>query len=217
MIERMEKMNIIYKIASIALFIIITHFAYAQEITVKPNKIEDLKKKTRKDLINLAIKYINDPDFKQINYDRIKVMASATKMYVVFDASVRYVPVLTSYYAPVYVDLVNPKVSIKEVSNSGFFSTIFYESGTLYKNQIKSILGTIAKSKDSYILPNGVVTDSMFVNIKEVYGHYDVEINSEKATYTCKVEKVGAKVYDVAKSEGVRSPIFGSKSFTEIK
>ncbi len=183
--------------------------------TVQQMGIADLKKLSRKELIDRAVRHINDPEFKMVNYDRIKVMANSSKMYVTFDVAVRYIPVLTSYYIPVYVDMVNQKISIKEISNSGFFSSVFYDSPKLYEKQVKSVIDDIVKSPDgSQLLPEKKVTDNTTVTIREVYGHFEVEVESPGKITTCKIDKVSGKLSAISNSV---LPAKKENSFSEIK
>ena len=207
------------------LFVLISHTGFAQQPKTTPQKsttststsmkgIDDLKKMTRKELIDRAIKHINDPEFKPLHYDRIKVMANATKMYVIFDVSARYVPVLTSYYIPVYVDMVNQKVTIKEVSNSGFFSSIFYDNPKTYEKQVKLIVDALNKSGDTTFLPQKKLTDDITMTIREVYGHFEVEVESLTRVSACKIDKVSYKLYDIGHTA---LPPKKENAFTEIK
>ncbi len=196
------------------LLILVSQYGFAQDKTLQKKGIDDLKKLSRKELIDRAVKHINDPEFKAAHYDRIKVMANATKMYVIFDISARYVPVLTSYYVPVYVDMVNQKVTIKEVSNSGFFSTIFYDNPKLYEKQVKSIIENINKSGDTTLLPQRKLTEDRTLNIREVYGHFEVEIESEEKVSTFDVDKVSGKLSNI---HHTILPAKKENAFTEIK
>ncbi|HVD98819.1 MAG TPA: hypothetical protein VNB90_11500 [Cytophagaceae bacterium] len=188
--------------------------ASQQKSLTQPKGIDDLKKLSRKELIDRAIIHINDPEFKVANYDRIKVMANATKMYAIFDVSARYVPVLTSYYIPVYVDLVNQKVTIKEVSNSGFFSSTFYDSPKLYEKQVKWIVDNINKSGDTTFLPEKKVSDDRTLTIREVYGHFEVEVESPTQVSTCNIDKVSGKLSQISHNP---LPPKKENSFVEIK
>ncbi len=185
-----------------------------QKGPVQMKGIDDLKKMTRLELIDRAVRHINDPEFKKANYDRIKVTANATKMYVVFDVSVRYIPVLTSYYIPVYVDMVNQKVTIKEVSNSGFFSSVFYDSPKLYEKQIKEILDDFNKSGDTTFLPQKKVTEDITMTIREIYGHFEVEVETPAKIQTCKIDKVSGKLSDISRTA---LPPKKENAFVEIK
>lgn len=188
--------------------------AEQQKSLTQKKGIDELKKMTRKELIDRAIVHINDPEFKVANYDRVKVMANSTKMYVIFDVSVRYVPVLTSYYIPVYVDMVNQQVTIKEVSNSGFFSSIFYDNPKAYEKQIKAMIDNINKSGDTTLLPQKVVTPDRTVTIREVYGHFNVEVESPARISTFEVDKVSGKLSRISHTD---LPPKKENAFTEIK
>jgi hypothetical protein len=172
-----------------------THFIFSQD------KAEELKKKGRAALIDMAVALINDPDFHKENYDRIKVMTGKNKMYVIFDVSVRYIPVITSYYIPVHVDLVNPRVAIKEISNSGFFSSNFYDNPKSFEKQVKFVINGINKSIESNMLPEGKVTDDITINIREVFGYYEVELTSETKIFNCKIDKVTARLFGASQSD----------------
>jgi hypothetical protein len=172
-----------------------THFLLSQD------KAEELKKKGRVALIDMAVALINDPDFHKENYDRIKVMTGKNKLYVTFDVSVRYIPVITSYYIPVHVDLVNPRVAIKEISNSGFFSSNFYDSPKSFDKQVKFVINGINKSIESNMLPEGKVTDDITINIREVFGYYEVELISETKIFNCKIDKVTSRLFGASQSD----------------
>ena len=172
-----------------------THFLLSQD------KAEELKKKGRAALIDMAVALINDPDFHKENYDRIKVMTGKNKVYVIFDVSVRYIPVITSYYIPVHVDLVNPRVAIKEISNSGFFSSNFYDSPKSFEKQVKFVINGINKSIESNMLPEGKVTDDITINIREVFGYYEVELTSATKIFNCKIDKVTARLFGASQSD----------------
>ena len=172
-----------------------THFLLSQD------KAEELKKKGRAALIDMAVVLINDPDFHKENYDRIKVMTGKNKLYVTFDVSVRYIPVITSYYIPVHVDLVNPRVAIKEISNSGFFSSNFYDSPKSFDKQVKFVINGINKSIESNMLPEGKVTDDITINIREVFGYYEVELISETKIFNCKIDKVTSRLFGASQSD----------------
>jgi hypothetical protein len=110
--------------------------------------------------------------------------------------------------------MVNQAVTIKEVSNSGFFSSVFYDNPKAYEKQIKAIIDNLNKSGDTTFLPQKVVTPDRTVTIREVYGHFNVEVESATKLSTCEVDKVSGKL---AKISHTALPPKKENAFTEIK
>ncbi|HSZ24696.1 MAG TPA: hypothetical protein VK766_03205 [Cytophagaceae bacterium] len=184
-------------LALVLLLLVNVHLVSSQD----NKKVEDLKKLGRKALIDRAVEIINDKDFHKENYDRTKVMVGQNKLYVIFDVSVRYIPVITSFYIPVYVDVLNNRMSVKEVSNSGFFSTNFYDTPSLYTKQVNFVINAINKSIESNMLPEGKVTEDITINIREVFAYYEVELISKTKNFYCRIDKVSGRLFEASSTD----------------
>jgi hypothetical protein len=112
------------------------------------------------------------------------------------------------------VDLITPRVAIKELSNSGFFSSNFYDSPKSFEKQVNFVINGINKSIESNMLPEGKVTDDITINIREVFGYYEVELTSATKIFNCKIDKVTARLFGASQTD---APPKKENTLVEIK
>jgi hypothetical protein len=163
----------------------------------QPMDLEELKKKSRIEIIEMAVKQLNDPAFKKESYDRIQVMAGDHKLYVIFDVSICYIPKGKSWYGSIYVDIPGRQISKSVFSNEAPSSEPgYYSLDEKNKEAIDFIMKSINKSNTVGDLPGSVVPEGSRMLILEKPDCYAIEMDSETIVSNYKIRKKTGEIYE---------------------
>jgi len=187
---------------------------------VEKMDVKEIKRLGREGIIDLAVKRIRQSStvdlstFDIKNFDRIKVMASETSVYVTFHMSIRYVPSNSAAQYGAYVNLVDNVMSFKRIANP-----------REYKEDVKVKLKFFTPTEESE-KAIAFVKDAIQKNdrresdftIYEKPDYYEIEIVEEEVEGGYKIDKITGKIYDVYHAHLVPEPKHGDEErFEEIK
>ena len=106
---------------------------------------EKLKQSGKQNIIKEAITYIkteNDLDIKPSDFHYCKVLASQKKLKVIFGFNTIYLPLNSSYYTSIVLELPSKNISYDIKSNGdSFTATSVYKANTDHLNVIRFIFG----------------------------------------------------------------------------
>ena len=176
--------------------------------------IEELKKLDRESIIELAINQLKER-FKSFNpehFDEIKVMMSETSLYVTFNITFKYVPMKSSYYYGVYINLVESLTSRVPISNPQYHKikdkVYFFTPTEESKKAVSFVLEAIKSA--------GEFPEPMIIRDNRKY--YEIEIVSEDVAGGYKIEKGSGKLFDDWHDSLVHPPKDEDEEiFTELK
>lgn len=175
----------------ILLFTIVVNYTFLGQ---NKAKIDSLKQLGRDSLIKLAIKKIDDKNFRPKYYDRVIVKADSTSLLVEFKVSVRLKGNGACYYDAVCVAL----------AGSGAYKSItgdcdepnYYKLSKKQQEKINFVFKSINKKNEIGDIPNNKIDDDATMEITELLSCYYIEFSDGNTMSRYKVDKRNGLVFD---------------------
>lgn len=165
------------------------------------DSLENLKKLNKDQLIEQAIKKINDTTFHIENYDRISVLLSEKEIVVSFEMSIQYVPAGKEFCYNIRVSLVNGSINTSINENrqgkKPNSDISYYNPREEDKQSIDFIIRAINRSKKVGHIPKGIISRGNTMIIYDRLHYFDIRVNSKHQGSFYKIDKETAKIYDL--------------------
>jgi hypothetical protein len=165
----------------------------------------ELRELPKDSLIKMAIKKINDPEFKRKEFTRTEIWTKKDEVMVKFDNVIQLVPRRGQYYSNVTVDLISGTIGRQIMGDGPDDAEVHYlKPNARHKKKVKFVLKAINNSNGEVgkitedKLPSGTLT------IIEKGMYYSVTANSQSTLSTYRIKKGSGKIYKASHKHYMR-------------
>ncbi len=179
---------------------------FSQDVKMT-KEVKEIIKLGKDAIIELALGIIEEKISSE-NFAQIKVVTDGEEIFVSLRNPIKYLPIDTSFYFDVGIQLLEKITSYSSVSNPNTFNkekkTPFYIGTKETKTNIQFVLESINKSTEVGSVDVESFEEDMI--IREHKAYYDVSVVSEFQESSYKVEKESGNVYDTEHAHLEPSP-----------